>query len=306
MKLAKAASLQLKGVIIEYDVLCSTLLGKSVAEQVQPRRHRMIREKSGKKDKHSSSSSSFFGATSSIKSMLVSDVRGLLKELSKDSTGKPWVIKERLESTLQGLPHQILKRVSGFENKEIDAAGKKEYEIYLEKHLHAASEEVTSGKQQKEQEKLNRDQQSRKSADGSTTSSLRDKYLDKIKKLKEKKQQEGDTSSTGLEEVVAASTSAGLSTWLVNEGANEVLSYSDLRGLFKALIPPRDALQNIDGQFDVFSPKKAYEVFPNPKPIFDICHEFGVIPSDVLVLARHAPTIQAAKYVCSLNSCGRP
>ncbi|KAI9905304.1 hypothetical protein PsorP6_014000 [Peronosclerospora sorghi] len=77
--------------------------------------------------------------------------------------------------------------------------------------------------------------------------------------------------------------------------------YSDLRGLFKALIPLRDALQNyrlfaratrysiillltstftidmwilndtkIDGQFDVFSPKKAHEVFPNAKPIFDI------------------------------------
>ncbi|KAI9905149.1 hypothetical protein PsorP6_013981 [Peronosclerospora sorghi] len=26
----------------------------------------------------------------------------------------------------------------------------------------------------------------------------------------------------------------------------------------------------IDGQFDVFSPKKAHEVFPNAKPIFDI------------------------------------
>ncbi|KAI9905445.1 hypothetical protein PsorP6_013934 [Peronosclerospora sorghi] len=37
-------------------------------------------------------------------------------------------------------------------------------------------------------------------------------------------------------------------------------------------------------------------IFSNPKPVFDICNEFGLNPSDVLVLVRHAPTIQAAKY----------
>ena len=103
MKLAKAAAQQLKGVIIEYDVLCSTLLGKSAAEQA---RRRLAAEKT-RQQKEQHVDSSLFGATS-VESMLVSDVRMLLKDLNEDSTGKPWVVKERLQSTLQGLPNQSM------------------------------------------------------------------------------------------------------------------------------------------------------------------------------------------------------
>ncbi|ETN24663.1 hypothetical protein, variant 2 [Phytophthora nicotianae INRA-310] len=312
MKLAKAAAQQLKGVVIEYDVLCSTLLGKSAAEQAEQQRRKLAAEK-----KHQQAEgrfgSSLFGAKS-IKSMLVSDVRSLLKDLNEDSTGKPWVVKDRLKSTLQGLPNQILERVTGSEDKEKAAAGKSEDEIYLEKQLQSASEELARMKQQKEEQKEEREEWSKKGfgvKSGNQASSLRDKYMDKINKLKEKKKQEGAASKTaGLEEVVGSTTSAGLSTWVVNEGANEVLSYSDLRGLFKAVIPPRDSLQDdeynfflkeMEGQFDMFVPKADQEKFPDPKPILHICEEFGLKPSDVLVFARHAPTIKAAKYAHSMS-----
>ncbi|KAL4108536.1 hypothetical protein PRIC1_000251 [Phytophthora ramorum] len=308
MKLAKAAAQQLKGVVIEYDVLCSTLLGKSAAEQAEQQHRKIATEKM----RQQRDSSSLFGA-SSIKSMLMSDVRGLLKGLNEDSTGKPWVVKERLQSTLQGLPSQILERVTGSEEKA--AAGKSEDEIYLEKQLQSASQELERMKEKKEQERLEREQWSNKGMGAKSSnqdSTLRDKYMDKINKLKKKKQEATVGGAGGLGEVVATpTTSAGLSTWVVNDGANEVLSYSDLRGLFKAVIPPRDPLQDDEykfflkemvGQFDMFMLKEEQEKFPSPKPILRICEEFGLKPSDVMVLARHAPTIKSAKeagtHVC--------
>ncbi|KAE9013332.1 hypothetical protein PR001_g14139 [Phytophthora rubi] len=307
MKLAKAAAQQIKGVVVEYDVLCSTLLGKSAAEQTR----RKLAAEQARQQREKRFGSSLFGPKS-IKSMLVSDVRGLLKELNEDSTGKPWAVKERLQSTLQGLPSQILDRVTASDEKQ--QAGKSEDEIYLEKQLQSASEELDRMKRKKEEERQEREQWSSKGfgvKSGAQASSLREKYLDKINKLKEKKKQEAASKEGGLEEVVGATTSAGLSTWTVNDGANEVLSYSDLRGLFKAVIPPRDPLQDeeytfflkeMEGEFDMFLPKEEQDKFPDPKPILHICDEFGLKPADVLVLARHAPTIKAAKaagtHVC--------
>ncbi|KAG2774409.1 hypothetical protein JG687_00002388 [Phytophthora cactorum] len=313
MKLAKAAAQQLKGVVIEYDVICSTLVGKSAAEQAEQKLRKVAAEKKRQQTEERFGSSLF--GPKSIKSMLVSDMRSLLKDLNEDSTGKPWVVKERLQSTLQGLPNQILERVTGSEEKEKAAAGKSEDEVYLEKQLQSASEELARMKQQKEEQKLEREEWSKKGfgvKSGNQASSLRDKYMDKINKLKEKKKQDGAVNKTaGLEELVGSTTSAGLSTWVVNDGANEILSYSDLRGLFKAVIPPRDPLQDdeygfflkeMEGQFDMFVAKEDQEKFPDPKPILHICEELGLKPSDVLVLARHAPTIKAAKdagtHVC--------
>ncbi|KAF4323575.1 hypothetical protein BBO99_00001990 [Phytophthora kernoviae] len=308
MKLAKAAAQHLKGVVVEYDVLCSTLLGKSTAEQAEQQRRKVVAEKA-RQQKEERSGYSLFNPKS-IKSMLVGDVRGLLKDLNEDSTGKPWVVKDRLQSTLQGLPNQILKRVTGSPEEDKAAAGKSEDEIYLERQLESATEELKRIKQQKEAERQEREQWSKKGLGVKSSSqmgSLRNKYLDKINKIKEKKKQE---SNAEVEEVVGA-TSAGLSTWIVNEGTNEVLSYSDLRGLFKAVIPPQDPLQaeeyafflkEMVGQFDMFVPKEDQEKFPASEPILHICETLGLKPSDVIVLARHAPTIRAAKaagtHVC--------
>ncbi|KAG7393343.1 hypothetical protein PHYPSEUDO_009547 [Phytophthora pseudosyringae] len=305
MKLAKAASQQLKAVVLEYDVLCSTLVGKSASEQAEQMRRKLAAETKRQQKEQHRFGASLFGAKSP-QSMLVSDVRGLLKDLNEDATGKPWAVKERLQSTLQGLPSQILERVTGSEEKA--KAGKSEDEIHLEKQLQSASEELARLKQQKEEQQRRERGGSQGVGGTSAASSLRDKYLGKIKKLKEKKKEEGARKT---EEVVVAATSAGLSTWVVNDGANEVLSYSDLRGLFKAVIPPRDALQDdeykfflkeMEGQFDMFVPKEEQDKFPDPKPILHMCEEFGLKPSDVLVLARHAPTIKAAKdagtHVC--------
>ncbi|KAF4039098.1 hypothetical protein GN244_ATG08698 [Phytophthora infestans] len=313
MKLAKAAAQQLKGVVIEYDVLCGTLLGKSAAQQAEQQRQKLVAEKK-RQQTENRFGSSLFGAKS-IKSMLVGDVRSLLKDLNEDSPGKPWIVKERLKSTLQGLPNQILDRVTGSKEKDEAAVGKSEDEIYLEKQLQSASEELARVKQHKEEQKQEREKRSKMGfgvKSGNQASSLRDKYLDKINRLKEKKKHEGAANTTaGPEEVVDSTTSAGLSTWVVNEGANEVLSYSDLRGLVKAVIPPRDPLQDdeyefflneMEGQFDMFVPKAEQEKFPDSKPILHICEELGLKTSDVLVLARHAPTIKAAKeagtHVC--------
>lgn len=105
MKLAKAAAQKLKGVIVEYDVLCSTLIGRSVSEQVEQQRLKLAAA-AKKKQQEAESSSSFGAGFANVGNMFVSDVRSLLKDLSQDSTGKPWVVKDRLQSVLQGLPSQ--------------------------------------------------------------------------------------------------------------------------------------------------------------------------------------------------------
>lgn len=106
MKLAKAAAQQLKGVIVEYDVLCSTLIGRSVSEQAEEQRRKLAAAAAAKK-KQEEESGLFGGKTfASVSNMFVSDVRSLLKDLNQDSTGKPWVVKDRLQSVMQGLPSQ--------------------------------------------------------------------------------------------------------------------------------------------------------------------------------------------------------
>lgn len=258
--------------------------------------------------------SSLFGPTS-IKSMLVSDARDLLKKLNQDSTGMPWLVKERLQNTLHGLPKQMLARLAASGDKDKALLGKGDDDVCLEMRLQAASVEMAKTKQEKTEQKYEMGNWRRNADKGKSavqTSSVRDKYMDKLHRVMEKSKQKGGTSTTAsVEEAVGAPTSAGLSTWIVNAGANEVLSYSDLRGLFKAIIPPRDPLQDdeykffleeIKEQFDLVVPKKSLKKFPDPGPILAICKQLGLRPTDLMVLARHSPTIKAAKqagmHVC--------
>jgi hypothetical protein len=102
MKLAAAAAQQLKGVLVEYDVLCSTLLGTSVSDHVA-QRQQQVAAIARQQQRREQLGSALDGNTA-VGGMFVSDVRALLKDLKQDSTGKPWVVKDRLEKTLQGLP----------------------------------------------------------------------------------------------------------------------------------------------------------------------------------------------------------
>ncbi|GMF29304.1 unnamed protein product [Phytophthora fragariaefolia] len=206
MKLAKAAAQQLKAVVLEYDVLCSSLLGQSAG----PTRRQRQAEQAPQRRVGSALS----GTASVQRMQQLGDVRGLLQDLGEDSSGRPWEVQERLRSTLQGLPSRILDRVTGADEKQ---QSKSEDELHLEQQLQAAAEELAQAKRHQEQQRQER-QQGAAEAGGS---SLRDKYMDKINKLKQKKKQESERS--GLEDVLVGTTSAGLSTWVVNDGANEVL-----------------------------------------------------------------------------------
>ncbi|GAB9465833.1 DNA damage-binding protein 1a [Globisporangium polare] len=253
MKLAKAAAQKLKGVIVEYDVLCSTLIGRSVSEQVEQQRLKLAAA-AKKKQQEAESSSSFGAGFANVGNMFVSDVRSLLKDLSQDSTGKPWVVKDRLQSVLQGLPSQYLEKVTGDPDKELAAAGKSDDEIHLEKQLASASQELERMRGEKETARKEQDRSRLERVLGggggasSGSSSARDKYLDKINQLKAKaKSRPVDPTTLSPLDLTADNldlTSKGLSTWLVNEGANELLSYSSTRGLFKAVIPNQAPNQN--------------------------------------------------------------
>lgn len=103
MKLAKAAAQQLKGVIVEYDVLCSTLIGRSVAEQAAQQRRKLAEQQKLEQQK---AANSVGARVAAVGSMLLSDVRAMLRDAGQDATGKPWVARDRLQSVLQGLPSQ--------------------------------------------------------------------------------------------------------------------------------------------------------------------------------------------------------
>ena len=55
--------------------------------------------------------------------------------------------------------------------------------------------------------------------------------------------------------------------------------------------------RQMEGQFDMFLSKEDQAKFPDPEPLLHVCTKFDLEPTDVLVLARHAATIKAAKYV---------
>ncbi|CAI5722607.1 unnamed protein product [Hyaloperonospora brassicae] len=315
MKLAKAAAQQLKAVVVEYDVLCSTLLGKSAAEQAEQQRRKVAMAADQQRE------STLFSA-SSVQSLLVSDVRELLKRLDKDATGKPWAVKERLQNTLKGLPSEFLERAMGSRDMDVAAGGTHSGDTLVNEQLQLALDDVARQKNVEKGGIRDGDERTRRSNSWGIktdceTSSVRDKYLDKISRLKQKTrtsrgQKDGPrVTATGRVDGVETITSAGLSTWIVNPGANEVLSYSDLRGLLKVVIPARDPLQHdeykfflkeMEGQFDMFLSKEDQAKFPDPEPLLHVCTKFDLEPSDVLVLTRHAATIKAAKsagtHVC--------
>lgn len=107
-KLAKAAAQQLKGVVVEYDAMCSTLIGRSTAEQLQEQRRKEALRAEEERQAKAKADQGGGLFNRMVSGMFVSDVRSMLKDLQQDSTGKPWVVKDRLESTLKGLPTEGL------------------------------------------------------------------------------------------------------------------------------------------------------------------------------------------------------
>lgn len=115
--------------------------------------------------------------------------------------------------------------MTGGDDKDNSAStGRSENEIHLEKQLASASEELKRIKEQKAAALQDRLQQQGLSGGGG--SSVRDKYLDKINKLKAKASVTRDPTTTSIAsaiELATEATSKGLSTWLVNEGANDLM-----------------------------------------------------------------------------------
>lgn len=125
-----------------------------------------------------------------------------------------------------------LEKVTSDPNKELAAAGKTDDEIHLEKQLAAASQELERMREEKEavRKKQDRSRLERVLGGGSSSgggSSARDKYLDKINQLKANaKNRSVDPTTLSPLDATANNldlTSKGLSTWLVNDGANELL-----------------------------------------------------------------------------------
>lgn len=118
----------------------------------------------------------------------------------------------------------VVQRMTGSDDMDNPATtGRSENEIHIEKQLASASEELKRIKDQKAAALQDRQQQGLSSGSGS---SVRDKYLDKLNKLKAKASVNRDPTATSIAsaiELATEATSKGLSTWLVNEGANELM-----------------------------------------------------------------------------------
>jgi hypothetical protein len=222
-KLARAAAQQLKGIVVEYDAFCSTLIGRTAAEQAEQRRRSDELHAQQERARDAQGVGMF---SKMVTGMFVTDVRSMLKDLNQDSTGKPWIVKERLQSTLQGLPTDVLDRVTG---DKAEQATKTEEEVYLEKQLASATAELERMKLQRASEK--EELLKRRNGDTNASGGVRDKYLDKLNQLKAKaktrdpKQALSAFASVSAEkEAAAAATPAkGLTTWLVHDGANELM-----------------------------------------------------------------------------------
>jgi hypothetical protein len=126
-----------------------------------------------------------------------------------------------------------IDKMTGDPEKERAAAGKSEDDIHLEKQLASASEELARMREQKEaarkEQERNRLEKMLGGGSGSNDgNAARAKYLDKINQLKAKTKDRTTTGApTDVLDLMAEDnsdlTSKGLSTWLVNDGANELL-----------------------------------------------------------------------------------
>lgn len=193
-----------------------------------------------------------------------------------------------------------LNKVMG--DPDTERAAKSDDERFLESQLASAAQEREREREQKDamrrelQERMGALGDTRSTTGSNSSSSARDKYMDKIKELKAKaKSRAVDSSATVtppppaldvVEDESVRLTSKGLTTWLVNDGANELLvravgyclggrdhcvsererecgvcslhppssmdvlvqSYSTTRGLFKAVLPNQSPVQNVRGR----------------------------------------------------------
>jgi hypothetical protein len=220
MKLARAAGQQLKGVIIEYDALCSTSIGGELSNQVSQIKNESLNASTILKQEKTSDKVVASFLPTSINNMFVNDVRAFLKDLNQDSTGKPWIVKERLQSTLQNLPAHVLDRMMGDGTQK----SKSEEELYLEHQLATATKEKAHTEDQKISTSTQREINKILQRNSQGNSAIREKYMDKLNKLKARVK---DSKESGMAEVLQQATeqssSKGLSTWIVNKGANELL-----------------------------------------------------------------------------------
>lgn len=134
--------------------------------------------------------------------------------------------------------------MTGDPDKELAAAGKSDDEIHLEKQLASASQELERMRGEKEAARKEQDRSRLErvlgggggASSGGGGSSARDKYLDKINQLKAKaKSRPVDPTTLSPLDLTADNldlTSKGLSTWLVNEGANELLVRHPFGGVY--------------------------------------------------------------------------
>ncbi|OQS07393.1 hypothetical protein THRCLA_00599 [Thraustotheca clavata] len=270
------ASQRLRGVLVDYEALCtSTLHEKAKEKEVQS--HETVDETLAPLHQPT----------------MFQNMRNLLQNMTKSETEHG----RRIQQTLAGLPQFMQNRVLGSEKKDM-------------------GEEDTMSIEEQLQEKSVRKSVKApvdvlKIEEAADADSPRAKYLDKMNVLKKKaKMNKQDVVSSGKDssEDVSASKPSVLPTRKVNEGANEFLSYVDLRGLALSVIPPlaeyrQDEFHQFVEECDpdgVMSLEQA-KLLPNAAPIEDVCTKMELLAKDIVVITSSENAISSAKAAGSLT-----
>ncbi|KAF0690897.1 Aste57867_17760 [Aphanomyces stellatus] len=293
------ASQRLRGVVVDYEVLCKSTVSDAHAAAVPSNQAAVATAASE--------------ATETVKrGSIFQNVRGLLQNMTNSETEQG----RRVQTTLAGLPSFMRDKILGDDPKKLDDA--EDDPIDLEKLLSQHEQPKASTKAVKTVDVF----QTEETADG-----IRAKYLAKMNALKQRaklKVHSGDDeailpAAAILTEQTNATDDAGtaksnLPTRKVNEGTNAFLSYISLRGLSLGVIPPTSPDRQMEFQrfatevqyLDAVMDEADVATFPQPTPIKSICQKLDLEPKDIVVITSSAAAISSGKsagaYTCYMAS----
>ena len=230
-----------------------------------------------------------------VDGLLRRELRIELKRRGLEATGKPWVLRARLQEALDNGVEPTTVAISA-----AVAAGY---------GLHPNSAGVKEGGD------------GGGSGDGGSEelAGIRAKYGNKLRALKAKAAaREAGAGPPTISEGSQASNGGASASWSLNRGAAPLMKYLANRGMRCGLLmPPTDTVsepllasfhEQLDTQLDdsLTLSREAVHTFPDPGRLLQLLHAHGLQPASVMLLTTQESTLRAAREAGCFSSLFLP
>ena len=291
-------SLQIKALLFEFDVLSRD---HHHDPELDAENARALERKTGVSAKKQIRRPEQLLERGAVDSLLRRELRVELKRRGLDATGKPWVLRARLQEALDNGLEPTTAAISAAE-----AAGMGCFPT--RGIVQGASAKEGSG-----------------GGGGENLVGIRAKYGDKLRALKAKAAAREASASAGsgvqastVLEGGGASGGSSASAWSLNRGAAPLMKYLANRGMRCGLLMPSadtvsdDMLasfhEQLDTQLDdsLTLSREAVHTFPDPDRLLQLLHARGLKPASVMLLTTQENSLRAAREAGCFSSLFLP